>query len=154
MIQSDIVHQRQKISFFLSYVCEDYYVDSKFVYFLCSPTYYGLLPKREPWISNKIETRANESKRVDASCLKGWDKIWIKEKIGTGDQFKWLRNTSLAHGKRFKVVPQRTSIFSHPTRPQNFRIIANIRGLIRGWLRTSGFSEATIWYWMQPIKIK
>ena len=111
MIQSDIVHQRQKISFFLSYVCE-YYVDSKCVYFLCSPTYYGLLPKREPWISNKIETRANESKRADASCLKGWNKIWIKEKIGTGDQFKWLRNISLTHGKRFKVTSFREERFS------------------------------------------
>ena len=49
------------------------------------------------------------------------------------------------------IVPQRTLIFSHPTRPQNFRIIANIRGLIRGWLRISGFSKATIWYWMQPL---
>ena len=46
----------------------------------------------------------------------------------------------------FLVVPQRTSIFSHPTRPQNFRKIANIRGHIRGWLRISGFSKEIIWY--------
>ena len=44
----------------------------------------------------------------------------------------------------FLVVPQRTSILSLPSRPPKLWIIANIRELIRGWLRISGLSNAPI----------